>query len=300
MLLAAGLVLGGFVAFQLWATALYEHHQQAVLARRLPAAEGRQAQSLAHPSARSTGGPAVLARAPGATTPAPPAGTPLGYLAIPRIGLDDVIVEGVAAAQLRGGPGHYPGTALPGQAGNAAVAGHRTTYAAPFSQLQALQVGDPVYVLTGQGRFRYSVVSTRAVAPTDVAVLDQTPSAQLTLTTCNPRYSASQRLVVVADFDPGAAPPTAASDPDPTTPPRAPGPGVMTAVGAVAGPPTSPWWWPVAAGGLLVALAVGCWAVGRRVRAGRRWMVAVVSAPALVAALLLFYATLSVTLPASY
>ena len=293
-LLAAGLVLGGFVVFQLWGTALYEHHQQAVLAARLPAVEGRRAQALAHPAPAPTPGLGALAPAPGSTTPPPPVGTALGYLVIPRIGLDDVIVEGVSAAQLRGGPGHYPGSALPGQAGNAAIAGHRTTYAAPFGQLQALQVGDPIYVLTAQGLFRYDVISSRAVAPTDVAVLDQTPAAELTLTTCTPRYSASQRLVVVAAFHPGTAPPAPA--PAPTRPPSR----SATAVVTVAGTGTTPWWWAGLAGALVVVLATGFWVLGRRVRAGRRWVVAVVGGPVVLVALVVFYAALSLALPSTY
>ena len=101
-------------------------------------------------------------------------------------------------AQLQAGPGHYPSTPLPGQAGNAAIAGHRTTYLHPFYNLNELVPGDPITVETVQGIFLYDVTSSMAVLPTDVAVVDPTPTPTLTLTTCNPRYSASQRLVVHA------------------------------------------------------------------------------------------------------
>ena len=123
----------------------------------------------------------------------------------PKIGLNDAIVEGVGEAELEQGPGHYPGTPLPGEPGNVAIAGHRTTYAHPFYNLDQLAVGDPIFIMTTQGLFRYDVSGTQIVAPTDVAVLDTTSSAAtLTLTTCNPRYSAATRMVVTADFVPGS------------------------------------------------------------------------------------------------
>jgi len=138
------------------------------------------------------------------------------------------------------------------------------------------------------------------VSPSNVTVLDSSPGPELTLTTCNPRYSASQRLVVVADLDPGTAAPTAVGDPVTTTPRPATRSRAGSAGVAGAGTAAAPWWWAVAAGGLLVALAVGCWALGRRVGPGRRWVVAVIGAPVLAASLLLFYATLSLALPATY
>jgi len=294
-LVLAGLLLGGFVVFQLFGTALYEHHQQAALAARLPAAEGVHARALLETPAPTNGLPPI-AHSPAPTTTPPAAGEPLGYLVIPRIGLNAVMVEGVAAGQLRGGPGHYPGTALPGQAGNAAVAGHRTTYAAPFSQLNQLQVGDPIYALTAQGLFRYRVISSTPVAPTDVAVLDASPTTELTLTTCNPRYSAAQRLVVVAALDPGPGPPVA----HPATPAPAPSrTGVPPDAGLAANADGSiPW--TVLSGALVAVLAVGVWFLGRRTRPGRRWAVLVVGLPLVLVALLVFYAELSLTLPPSY
>ncbi len=130
----------------------------------------------------------------------------MGLLSIPKIGLLDAIVEGVGEAQLEQGPGHYPGTSLPGEAGNVAIAGHRTTYAHPFYNLDALSPGDNIYILTAQGLFQYTVSGSQVVAPTDVAVLDTVPGkSTLTLTTCNPRYSAAQRLVVTANLDANAA-----------------------------------------------------------------------------------------------
>ncbi|MGI8681140.1 MAG: class E sortase, partial [Mycobacteriales bacterium] len=115
-----------------------------------------------------------------------------------------VIVEGVARGDLRRGPGHYPGSAMPGQVGNFAVAGHRTTYGAPFGRLDELRPGDAIVLETRASWLTYRVTGTRVVAPNEVAVTAPVPDApgrqptqaSLTLTTCNPRYSARQRLVV--------------------------------------------------------------------------------------------------------
>lgn len=116
-----------------------------------------------------------------------------------------LVVEGVGVDELKRGPGHYPGTALPGQPGNFAVAGHRTTYAAPFYDLDQLRPGDRIRVTDRGGtRWTYSVVGQRIVAPTDVEVIGPDPlatgRATLTLTTCNPRFSAAQRLIVFAEL----------------------------------------------------------------------------------------------------
>lgn len=133
-----------------------------------------------------------------ATEAAPADGAPVGIIDIPKIGADYVVVEGTTEADLERGPGHYVGTALPGNPGNAAIAGHRTTYLHPFYNLNEMAPGDPIYVTTTQGRFQYDVVDTLVVAPTDVAVLKPTATPTLTLTTCNPRYSAATRMVVQA------------------------------------------------------------------------------------------------------
>jgi sortase A len=122
------------------------------------------------------------------------------HLVIPKIHVDVFVVQGVSDDDLRLGPGHYPDTVFPGQDGNAAIAGHRTTYGAPFFSLNQLGPGDDIAVTdTSDRTFTYVVVATpRAVGPDDTAVLNPTPVAELTLTTCNPRYSDTSRLIVVA------------------------------------------------------------------------------------------------------
>lgn len=100
------------------------------------------------------------------------------------------MVEGVDQAHLRRGPGHYAGSPLPGQGGNMAIAGHRTTYGAPFYRLDELEPGDVIRITTRDGEFVYEVTDSEVVAPTRVDVLDDFGDDRLTLTACNPRYPA--------------------------------------------------------------------------------------------------------------
>jgi sortase A len=131
-------------------------------------------------------------------TQAPPEGSPVGEIRIPAIGLNQVLVEGTGTDDLRQGPGHYVNTPLPGQGGNAAIAGHRTTYGHPFYNLDGVKPGDPIVVTTLQGVFVYDTFKQVVVSPSDTTVIDNVFANYLTLTTCNPRFSASSRLVVVA------------------------------------------------------------------------------------------------------
>ncbi len=129
---------------------------------------------------------------------APPGGA-LDHLVIPAIGVNRYVVEGVQEQDLQLGPGHYPGSPLPGQRGNVGIAGHRTTFGAPFFRLNELRQGDLIYLTDLSGTtWVYSVRQKWVVVPSDVAVLDPTRGADLTLTTCNPRFWATTRLVVRA------------------------------------------------------------------------------------------------------
>ena len=128
---------------------------------------------------------------------------------IPTLGVSKTVVEGVRVSDLRKAPGHYPNTVLPGQAGNAAIAGHRTTYGAPFGEIDELVPGNQIFVETIQGRFVYQVVAQGdghghlIVAPSAIEVLDQDFSEhpnRLTLTACHPKGSARQRIIVVAEL----------------------------------------------------------------------------------------------------
>ena len=125
-------------------------------------------------------------------------GDAVGRLRIERIGLSSVVLEGTNADDLRRGPGHYPSTPLPGQRGTVAIAGHRTTYGAPFRKIDKVRKGDDIVVTMPYGRFTYRVEQTRIVKPTDVWVVDRRSFDRLVLTACHPLYSAAQRIVVFA------------------------------------------------------------------------------------------------------
>ena len=139
----------------------------------------------------------------------PDAGEAIARIIIPSIDVDEIVVAGVEVEDLRKGPGHYSTTPLPGQPGNAAIAGHRTTYGAPFGRIAELNAGDAIVVETLQGRFVYRVLpgqpgmgghalGFRIVAPTALEVLDDVGDNQLTLTSCHPKYSSRKRIVVHA------------------------------------------------------------------------------------------------------
>ncbi len=218
ILLGAGVLIFLFVAYQLWGTGIVESHSQAVLRQQLdnqlhrahehpatttttaPPATSTTSKATSSPSTTTSSSPgtATTTTSPsegsptvGPTITAPNDGDAVGLLTIAKIGLNKVIVQGTSTDDLRQGPGHYPGTPLPGEQGNAAIAGHRTTYGAPFYNLNELSKNDLIQVQTVQGVFTYKVTTTQVVSPSDTAVVDNTSTPQLTLTTCNPRFSAS-------------------------------------------------------------------------------------------------------------
>ena len=125
-------------------------------------------------------------------------GDPIGRLRIDRIGVSQVVVEGTNAGDLRAGPGHYPDTPLPGQRGTVAIAGHRTTYGAPFRRVDKLRRNDEIVVVMPYGRFTYRVERTQIVPPTAVSVTRRVSYDRLVLTACHPLYSAAKRIVVFA------------------------------------------------------------------------------------------------------
>jgi sortase A len=125
-------------------------------------------------------------------------GDPVGKLSIDRIGLSSVVVEGTDAGDLRTGPGHYPGTPLPGQRGTVGIAGHRTTYGAPFRKLDKVRPNDEIVIVMPYGRFTYKVERTRIVPPTAIWVTQRVSYDRLILSACHPLYSAAKRIVVFA------------------------------------------------------------------------------------------------------
>jgi sortase A len=121
-------------------------------------------------------------------------------LIVPSLGLEAIVFEGVGTETLTKGPGHMPGTPIPGQPGNSVISGHRTTYGRPFYDFDLLAAGDRIEIETSIGTHVYEVRESIIVAPTDVWVTDDRPGAWLTLTTCHPRFSARQRLIISAEL----------------------------------------------------------------------------------------------------
>lgn len=214
--ITAGLLLLGLVAYQLWGTGLEQSRAQ---------------DRLRDDFAALIASPTTVSTPQESNTTTPPVDTPrrpnsaLALLEIPSASVADIVVSGATVSALRHGPGHISGTALPGEPGNSAIAGHRTTYGAPFANLDDVKVGDDVRVTTRDGRFTYTVNDVKIVEPNQTDVLrPQKGRTLLTLITCHPRWSTAKRLIVVAELassEPVAASPTT-SAPTATTNTTAP------------------------------------------------------------------------------
>ena len=127
-----------------------------------------------------------------------PTGEAIGRIRIPSIDLDVVAVEGTDTASLQKGPGHYPETRFPGQGGTVAIAGHRTTYLAPFRHLDQLEPGDEIEIEMPYANFAYRVQKTRVVDDSAVDIIHEAGYERLVLTACHPLYSAAQRIAAFA------------------------------------------------------------------------------------------------------
>lgn len=124
----------------------------------------------------------------------------LGTIVVPSIGLEHEVFEGVWLTVIDQGPGHWPGSALPGQTGNAVFPGHRVTHSHPFLDLDQLVAGDEIRFSMGNGEFVYRVRETLIVSPKDMWVVDQATNPEVTLIACHPKHSARQRIVVKGDL----------------------------------------------------------------------------------------------------
>ena len=127
-----------------------------------------------------------------------PQGEAIAQIVAPVMGLDSIVVSGTAVSDLRKGPGHYTDSAALCSTGNAAIAGHRTTYGAPFGDIANLKFGDEIRVNTPYGNCIYTVTERFIVEPSDTWVVKDQGDNRLTLTSCHPKYSAAQRYIVVA------------------------------------------------------------------------------------------------------
>jgi sortase A len=137
-------------------------------------------------------------------------GDALGRIEAPDMnGLNMVFVQGTDESSLELGPGHYPETAMPGQGKTIAIAGHRTTYLAPFRHIDSMKQGDKIILKMPYGTFVYAVQKTEIVDPSDVGVIHETGYERLVLSACNPLYSAAERFIVFARLVRSEPPPTA-------------------------------------------------------------------------------------------
>jgi sortase A len=185
--LVAGFLVAAYVAWLLWGTGVYTSRAQGELRQDLAA-------RIQDPRSGELSRSRVLP------------GEALAILRIPKIDMDTVVIEGTDIRDLKKGPGHYRDTAYPWEdKGKVGIAGHRTTYGAPFWSLDKLRRGDRITLATEFGTFDYQVTRTREVLPTQTDILQQTRDPTLVLTTCTPRFSAARRLIVFADrMDPPA------------------------------------------------------------------------------------------------
>jgi sortase A len=288
-----------FVAYQLWGTGIREAQAQDRLERRFndklaQASEGEDNRTVSSTTTTSDSSASTNTIPPTTAGPLdvlPAEGEPIGRIEIPRIGLSAYVVEGVGDDDLHQGPGHYPGTPLPGQKGNASIAGHRTTYGAPFANIDDLAPGDEVTVTTLQGTFTYAVMQQEdgsghiIVSPDQVEVLNDVGDNRLTLTACHPRYSASQRIIVFAALK-------GQPKPAPARPIQAPKPALSGLSGEGAAR------LPVFLFGLLcTAIWVGAWLLGKR---WRKWPAYFVGFPFFMVALFYFFENFSRLLPSNF
>lgn len=196
LLITFGLVVLLFAAYEVWGKSAIVNEHQRDLDRQL------QQQWADQPAVGPSAAPGTVPSAAGKPTN----GKVVGRLYLPRLKKNWAVVQGVTQADIRYAPGHYPETAMPGQVGNFAMAGHRTP--AIFWDLDRLRTGDPVVVETADSWYVYKVVQTHVVTPTSVEVVAAVPNqpgqrptrAMLTMTTCNPKFDNYQRLIVHAEL----------------------------------------------------------------------------------------------------
>lgn len=218
-----GFLTLGFVVHQLFVTTWFaEQHQSELALERLEQWDSTEiSEVVVVPGSADPSDPSIVSGAtgsPGDEFPEPlilqvesppDLGAAFALIRIPKIErLEEGwnVVEGVRTVDLRSGAGHMPETAIPGQPGNSVISGHRTTWGQPFHELDALDPGDRIEVETALGTHIYAVREIRVVKPTDTWVADPREGAWLTLTTCHPKFSARQRLVIGAElvFGPNA------------------------------------------------------------------------------------------------
>jgi sortase A len=343
-MIAAGVLLLLFAAYQLWGTGFRTDRAQANLTSDFDQQLARVANNQA-PIARSPAVPddpvaglsdpattrtprSTTTRAPGDTSPgtspsgpgdendpnlAEPAdfryakGDAIGRITIPKIGADFTVLEGVDLPLLSEGPGHFPGTSLPGQPGNAALAGHRVTYKAPFNRIDELAPGDQIRITTAQGTFTYEVMAQDGglgyfiVDPSNTSIIEDKGDNRLTLMACHPKYDLKQRIVVSAKLIGTPADTSLKGAADRPTLPNADGSdftgggeGVLLGNDPAARLPA-----------LLLSLAalavwLVAWLVARRIDGRRHWLVYLAASPVFFVILWFAFDYINRSLPGAY
>lgn len=205
VMVATGVMLLGFVAYQLWGTGLETARAQRELAQRFDEVLATIPVTTTPPTSTAPSDDPPVEEPPGVVQDLGQIliGDPIAYLEIPALGLNEVLIAGVGYQELRVGPGHFPESSMPGQYGRAAIAGHRTAWGEPFRRIDRLVPGDEIITTTRAGRFVYRVIQTDIVEPTEYGVvLTEDPArADLVLVTCHPAFTTDQRMVVTALLD---------------------------------------------------------------------------------------------------
>ncbi|MCC5953824.1 MAG: class E sortase [Acidimicrobiia bacterium] len=306
-MIAAGILLLLFVAYQLWGTGV---ETRAAQQRHTATFDGllEQAQQVRHsdPANDTEADPDAVVELP--PMPEPEPGEPMARIRIPRLGVDYVVLSGVDIEIINEGPAHFPSTSLPGQPGNSAIAGHRTTFGAPFHRLDELDPGDVIEIITVQGEFTYEVIPQPApgggddedgaappvghyiVDPYAFEILDDKGDNRVTLMACHPKYSAAQRIIVEAVLVDDPAPATERVATIDTAPVDLSG-GLLTETPEGAMTPAVLW------SALFGALVLVAWLIGRW---WRRWPVYLLATPALAVVLFYSFQSISRLLPAGY
>ena len=233
-------------------------------------------------------------------------GEGVARIEIPSIGVDKFVVEGVGVAELRNGPGHYQNTPMPGEPGNVAIAGHRTTYGAPFGSIDELEPGSSIRVTTVEGAFDYEVAGQGIVRPEDTHVIGDYGDNRLTLTSCHPRGSARERIIVVASqVTPPTSLQTAGAEVETGAEPVLDGEDVEASLEGGAVEVVSTGFdgndasvvpavlWALVVVAVVVAIGVGA-------KFWRRWAAYLLGAPFILVALFLWFERLADVMPAGY
>lgn len=345
-MITAGVILLLFVAYQLWGTGLHTAQAQDELEDEylasLSDAELDEGQAGADQAAAGDGSESArpapqqqpgtfgdgkglgevfgLSETEVASLPPPAPSEPVGYISIPAIDSNWWYVEGTDLSWLRDGPGHFLGTSFPGQKGNAALAGHRTTYGAPFHRVDELIPGDEILIESAQGEFRYEVMSRGELAedmPIDVSdpagadeghfivnpdaewILKDYDDNRITLMACHPKYSAAERIVVVGRLTGPVAPTTPRSEEtDEVLETQGDDPTAAIGEDLAGGDPTA------RVPALLWALAAGsvwflAWQIGRTWRRAK-WPAYVLGTPVFLVVLFVCFTQVERLLPAGY